>query len=350
MKAAALSFLKIAFGLLMRQRNQTRFTNARSLFALFLVIFCLASLPACRQPSSNKTAGITVNDAEGKGVTINDSSRVVSIGTATTETIYALGLGSRLVGVDNSSSDYLKETSGLPKTRPRTTLSAEGILALNPSLVILPTDAGPPQVVDQLRNTGVTVFSLSANYTVEAVKEKVRAIARALGVDAKGAELSDSIDRDMSEVGNLLARTRSKPRVLFIGRGPNMPNATMSGKGTTIDEMIRLAGGTNPMDGFQGFREMTDEAVINAAPDVILMTEGSFERSGGVDGVLKFPGVALTPAGKARRIVAVSDIYFQGFGPSVGRAVQDLVRKLHPELSVTENVKSPVSVSDGERK
>jgi iron complex transport system substrate-binding protein len=330
----------------MRQRNQTGFKITH---ALFLFIFCLATLSACRQSPSNK-AGINVNDAEGKGVTISDSSRIVSVGTATTETIYALGLGGRLVGVDNSSSEYLKETSGLPKTGPRTTLSAEGILALNPTLVILPTDAGPPQVVDQLRNSGVTVFALSANYTVEAVKEKVRAIARALGVEAKGAELADSIDRDMSEANALLARTTLKPKVMFIGRGPNMPNGTMSGKGTTVDEMIRLAGGTNPMDSFQGFREMTDEAVINAAPDVILMTERSFERSGGVDGVLKFPGVALTPAGKARHIVAVSDMYFQGFGPSVGRAVRDLIFKLHPELSATENVKAPASVSDGERK
>jgi iron complex transport system substrate-binding protein len=110
-----------------------------------------------------------------------------------------------------------------------------------------------------------------------------------------------------------------------------MPNATMSGKGTTIDEMIRLAGGTNPMADFQGFKDMTDEAVVNAAPDIILMTEHSFERSGGVDGVLKFPGVALTPAGKARAIVAVSDVYFQGFGPGLGKAVKDLAAKFYPD-------------------
>ena len=119
---------------------------------------------------------------------------------------------------------------------------------------------------------------------------------------------------------------------MFVGRGPNMPNATMSGNGTTIDEMIKLAGGTNPMTDFTGFREMTDEAVVAAQPEIILMTEKSFERSGGVEGVLKFPGVALTPAGKNRRVVAVSDMYFQGFGPGVGKAVRELALKFHPEL------------------
>jgi iron complex transport system substrate-binding protein len=313
---------------------------------------CFLLLSGCRQTANNNPSGtgITVTDAGGKTVTISDSSRIVSVGTALTETIYALGAGSRVVGVDNSSSDYIKETSTLPKVGPRTTLAAEGILALKPTLLVVTSDAGPPQVIDQLRNAGVTTLTLPADYTIDAVKDKVRRIARALGAEAKGEELANSIDRDMTEVRNLLARTQSKPKVMFVGRGPNMPNATMSGTGTTIDEMIRLAGGTNPMSSFQGFREMTDEAVVSAAPDVILMTEKSFERSGGIDGVLKFPGVALTPAGKNRRVVAVSDMYFQGFGPSVGRAVRELTLKLHPELSAAESTVTPSPASEGDRR
>lgn len=318
--------------------------------ALIIGATCVLLLSNCRPSANSNPNGISLTDAEGKTITINDSSRIVSVGTATTETIYALGLGARVVGIDNASAEYVKETNGLPKVGSRTALSAEGILSLKPTLVILTNDTGPPPVLDQLKSSGVTTFSLPANYTVEAVKEKVRAIARALGVEARGTELANSIDRDMNEAASLLSGATSKPKVLFVGRGPNMPNATMSGKGTTIDEMIRLAGGVNPMDSFQGFREMTDEAVINAAPDVILITEKSFERSGGVDGVLKFPGVALTPAGKNRRVVAVSDMYFQGFGPSVGRAVRDLVLKFHPELSTAKSVNAPVPSPDGDRK
>jgi iron complex transport system substrate-binding protein len=176
------------------------------------------------------------------------------------------------------------------------------------------------------------VLTLPANFTIATVLQKVRTIARALGLESRGAELEASVESDVNDVAKLLSHAKSKPKVLFVGRGPNMPNATMSGAGTTVDEMIRLAGGVNPLTGFEGFREMTDEAVVSAAPDVILMTEKSFERSGGVEGVLKFPGVALTPAGKSRRVVPVSDMYFQGFGPGVGRAVRELVLKLHTEL------------------
>lgn len=277
-----------------------------------------------------------MTDATGQMVTVTDSSRIVSIGTSVTETIISLGARDRLVGVDDSSSEYLPEVAELPKVGPRTTLSAEGILSLKPTLVIMTNDTGPPQVIEQLRGAGVTVLALSANYNVDAVKEKVRTIARALKLDAQGETLAHGIDLDMAEVAELQRQVKSQPKVMFVGRGPNMPNATMSGTGTTIDEMIRLAGGVNPMNSFQGFREMTDEAVVAAAPDVLLMTDKSFERSGGIEGVLKFPGVALTPAGRDRRIVHVSDMYFQGFGPGVGHAIASLTFALHPEVASPE--------------
>lgn len=311
-----------------------------------LAFLAAALVAACQQsPTANKPAGVIVTDAGGGAVTVADASRIVSVGTANTETVYALGAGARVVGVDNSSAEYIAETAGLAKVGPRTTLSAEGVLSLKPTLVIAASDAGPPQVLEQLRGGGVTTLVLPANYTVEAVKSRVRTIARALGLEAKGEELDAGIDRDMGEAERLLARAASRPKVMFVGRGPNMPNATMSGRGTTIDEMIRLAGGTNPMSDFEGFRQMTDEAVVNAAPDVILMTEKSFERSGGTDGVLRFPGVALTPAGRNRRVVAVSDMYFQGFGPGVGRAVRALVLKLHPELAGGDAPASPATAN-----
>lgn len=315
-------------------------TSTPLLCALILSFLC-----ACQTtPTPNKSAGVSVDDAQGNKVSVGDSSRIVSVGTANTETIYALGAGARVVGVDNSSGEYIAESGALPKVGARTTLSAEGILSLKPTLVIVNTDAGPLPVVEQLRAGGVTVLALSADYNVEAVKAKVRTIARALNLETKGEELATAIDADMHEVSKMLERTGSKPKVMFVGRGPNMPNATMSGAGTTIDEMIKLAGGANPFTDFQGFREMTDEAVVNAAPDAILLTEKSFERSGGTDGVLKFPGVALTPAGRNRRVVAVSDMYFQGFGPGVGRAVRALVVKLHPELAGTEAAPPPSSI------
>lgn len=290
---------------------------------LSFVIFCLSLFAACQRTTNNAP------QSNANSSTVKDTSRIVSIGTATTETIYALGAGGRVVGVDNASAEYIKESSTLPKVGARNALSAEGVLSLKPTLVVASSDAGPPQAFEQIKAANVSVLTLPANYNVDAVKDKIRTLGKTLGAEAKAEELNAGINRDMTEVSKLLSNAKSKPKVMFVGRGPNMPNATMSGEGTTIDEMIKLSGGVNAMSGFSGFREMTDEAVVAAQPDVILITERSFERSGGVEGVLKFPGVALTPAGKSKRIIPVSDMYFQGFGPGVGRAVLELARKLH---------------------
>ncbi len=297
-------------------------------FLLFITVI----FSACNSPE-NKNA---INNTGSK--IVNDRSRIVTVGTAITEMVFALGAGEKVVGVDNPSTEYIAEAKDKPKVGSRAALNAEGILSLKPTLLITTEDAKPPQVLEQLKSAGIDVLILSPDYTVEAVKSKVETIAKALNAEAKAVEMNKEIDKEIAESQKLLQNIKEKPKVMFVGRGPNMPNATMSGAGTTIDEMIKLAGGTNPMSDFTGFREMTDEAVVAAQPDIILMTEKSFERSGGVEGVLKFPGVALTPAGKNKRIVAVSDMYFQGFGPGVGKAVRELVLKFYPELSAkTDN-------------
>lgn len=301
----------------------------------FVILLCalLALSLACKpRQGANAVARITVKDAHGQDVGIADTKRIVSCNTALTETIIALGATDRIVGVDTGSHNYMPQIASVPQVGGGRALSVEGIISLKPSLVIINADAGPAELVPQLKGAGITVLALTATYTVETVKEKVRTIAKALELDAKGEELVQGIDRDLKDAETLLVKATSKPKVIFCGRGPNMPTATMSGTKTTVDTMITLAGGINPITQFEGFKPMTDEAVVAAAPDAILMTERSFERSGGAEGVLKFPGVALTPAGKDKRFIPVSDIYFQGFGPGVGKAVKELAFKLHPEL------------------
>ena len=295
--------------------------KTKFIYTILITTLCFLILSGCNSPSENKNTS-----------NIENSPRIVTVGTAITETVFALDAGEKVVGVDNPSTEYIPEAKDKPKVGSLRALNAEGILSLKPTLVIVTSNVEPSNVLEQLRNAGINVLTLTPDYTVETVKDKVNKIAEAIGAEAKAKEINTEIDKQIAETNELLKNAKEKPKVMFVGRGPNMPNATMSGTGTTIDEMINLAGGTNPMNDFENFKEMTDEAVVAAQPEIILMTEKSFQRSGGIDGVLKFPGVALTPAGKNRRVIAVSDMYFQGFGPGVGKAVRELTLKFHPEL------------------
>lgn len=255
------------------------------------------------------------------------ATRIVSIGGSVTEIVYALGAQDRLVGVDTSSL-YPEEARRLPQVGYLRQLSAEGVLSLRPTLVLATNDAGPPTALAQIRSAGVPLKIIPSEHSVEGIKAKIRAVAQALGLEARGEELVQQFARDMGEARALVAQARTRPRVIaIVARGPNAIN--VAGTHTAIDEMIKLAGGINAVSGLEGYRSLTPEAAVAAAPDVILVTSRGLESIGGVEALLRTPGLALTPAGQHRRVVALDDLLLLGFGPRTGQAVRELCLKLH---------------------
>jgi iron complex transport system substrate-binding protein len=235
---------------------------------------------------------------------------------------YALGAGARLVGVDTSST-YPEAATRLPQVGYQRALSVEGILSLRPSLVLATAEAGPPAVLHQLQTAGIPVLTIPAPYTVEGVQVKIWLIAQALELSSQGEQLVQALTRDIAMTSALLQSARVHPRVLFLyARGQGA--LQVSGRGTAADAMITLAGGVNAVTGYEGYKPLTPEAAIAAAPDVLLMPARGLDSVGGIDGLLQAPGVALTPAGQERRIIAMDDLYLLGFGPRLGQAVRDL--------------------------
>lgn len=270
-----------------------------------------------------------VMDAEGKPVMIRDTSRLVAIGGPVTEIVYALGAGVQLVGVDTSST-YPESATRLPQVGYQRTLSAEGVLSLSPNLIVASAEAGPPAALSQLRASGATVLVVPSVYSIDGVRTKIRLIAQALGRDAQGERLLEALANDLAAALVVPRHEQGKPKVLFIyARGAGTLN--VAGLDTSAAAMIDLAGGRNAVTGYAGYKPLTAEAVVAAAPDVILIPARGLESVGGVDGLLKLPGLALTPAGSARRVVAMDDLYLLGFGPRTGQAVRELTLRLYGE-------------------
>jgi iron complex transport system substrate-binding protein len=260
----------------------------------------------------------------------HDTSRIVAVGGTVTEIVYALGAGERLVGIDTSST-YPEVATKLLQVGYQRALSVEGILSLRPSLVLATAEAGPPTVLHQLQTAGTPVLTIPAPYTVEGVQMKIRLVAQALGLPAQGEQLVQALTQDVATASALLQPARAQPRVLFLytrGQGA----LQVSGRGTAAEAMVTLADGVNAVTGYEGYKPLTPEAVIAAAPDVLLLPARGLDSVGGIDGLLKAPGVALTPAGQGRRIVTMDDLYLLGFGPRLGQAVHDLAIFLHPAL------------------
>jgi iron complex transport system substrate-binding protein len=257
--------------------------------------------------------------------------RIIALGGSITEIVYALGEEHRLVGVDQSSI-YPAAARALPQLGYFRQLSSEGVLSLNPSLVMALEGTGPQAALDQLRAAGVAVFTIPAEPSVAGARRKIRAVAAALHREEGGERLVARLEADLEQARRAVASASTRPRVLFIyARGGGTLN--VSGRGTSADAMLALAGGINAVTAYEDYRPLTAEAVVAAAPDVILLLDGGLDAVGGVDGLLRLPGLALTPAGRARRIVSMDDALFLNFASRLGQAVLQLNKLLYPAMN-----------------
>ena len=267
----------------------------------------------------------TVVDYQGEQVTITSIERIVSLNGDITEIIFALGMGEYVVGVDSSATYPPERTKTLPNIGYQRRLSAEGILSLNPTLVIGDEAAGPPETLAQIRAAGVPLAITADPPSLDAPQQKIRFVAQALGIPQRGERLAARVEAEIAAARDQARRIANPPRVLFLYlRGTDVQQ--VAGRNTAVDVMIAAAGGINAATeaGIVEFKPLSPEVVIAAQPDVLLVLDKGLESVGGVDGLLKIPGLADTPAGRQRRVIALDDLYLLGMGPRTGQALTDL--------------------------
>lgn len=253
--------------------------------------------------------------------------RVLSIGGAVTEIVYALGEEDKLVG-RNSTSSYPAEALDLPDVGYMRALAPEGVLSIKPDLILAREGSGPPEAIEVLKAASIPFVEVPERYTAEGVQEAIRVVAMALDAKEKGDALRARFAEQASALAAAVAGIGEKKRVLFI---LSMQDGRIlaSGKGTAADGILALAGAANAITEYDGYKQLTDEAIITANPDVILM----MDRGGGhaVDDEAAFahPALGTTRAAKDRALIRMDGLYLLGFGPRTADAAHDLAKKLY---------------------
>lgn len=257
------------------------------------------------------------------------TERIVCLSGGVTEIVYALGFGDQVVAVD-ASSLYPPEAVELATIGYHRQISAEGILSLKPDLILASEDSGPPEALEQIEAAGVEVRRVTEKPGVEQARERVADIAAVLGRKERGRELLAQMDVELAsareQVAKIPAGDRLRAAFIYV-RGSKVLLA--AGKYSPAAQMLELAGAENALDDFYGFKPLSAEALVAAKPDVIVMLRRGVESIGGMDGVYRIKGVALTPAGENKRIIVVDDALFSGFTHRLGRAVAELNRSLY---------------------
>jgi iron complex transport system substrate-binding protein len=287
--------------------------------------------------------GVTVHDARDRDVVINDPARIVSIGGAITEILYALGLENRLAGVDSTSLYPVAALRDKPNVGYMRQLSAEGVLGLNPSLVLAMQGSGPKETIDVLEAAKVPLVLVPETFSEAGLVDKIKLVGHAMGADQRAECLSATVTGDLSHLRELRARVTKPVRVMFVmsllsGR------AMAAGQKTAANEIIQLAGAVNAIDGYDGYKIINDEAIVAAKPDVVLTIQRG-KDSVDADAVYAHPAFAMTPAAANKTFISMEGLYLLGFGPRTAAAARDLAIKLYPALAPQAETFAPAALT-----
>lgn len=288
-------------------------------------------------------ATVTSHDAGGDlEVTVDDASRVLAldISGSLAATVWSLGLGEALVGRDVSTT--FEGAADLPVvTSNGHTIDAEAVLAVRPTLVITDGSIGPRDVLAQLREAGVTVVFVQNEPSFAGAAELARQVGAALGVPDLGAQLADRIAADVeAKIAEIAAIAPADPadrvRMMFLYLRGGSGIYYLFGEESGADELIEGLAGIDVAGeiGWTGMRPMTDEALVAADPDLILVMSSGLESAGGIDGLLaEKPALALTSAGERRRFIDMADGDILSFGPRSAAILDALARAVYADPS-----------------
>lgn len=285
-----------------------------------------------------------VTDAVGRTIHVADTSRIVTIGGAATEIVYALGLGDRVAAVDISSTFPSSALATKPNVGYIRALSPEGVLSVSPSIIIATEGAGPPDAVNVLRSASVPFVTFPEARDPAQLVANIRFVADVLSVPEAGAQVAAAVSQDFEALAAIRAKIVQHRKAVFVlSASANAP--VVGGTHTSADAILALGGIDNAMAGMSGFKPAVDEAMLAAEPDaIVLMKDRSHNLSD--DAVIALPAFAGTPAAAKRHIYRIDGGYALAFGPRTPQAARDLAAAIYPELALPSLPERPWTQSE----
>lgn len=287
--------------------------------AVALTLAALAA-PAPRAHSAEDVAGIA------------KAKRIVAIGGSVTEIVFALGEEKRLAGRD-STSVYPDAALSLPDIGYMRAISPEGVLGIDPDAIVTLEGSGPPEAIEVLKKASIPFAMVPETFDEAGILEKIRVVGAALGVSDKAEKLSAEVKADIDAAIAATAGIAERKRVLFV-LSMQGGKALASGTGTAADGIIKMAGAINAVSEFAGYKPLTDEAIITAKPDLILMMDRGGGHAAANADMKAHPALSQTPAVQNDAILRMDGTYLLGFGPRTASAARDLARALYGDRVV----------------
>ncbi|MFJ9635131.1 hemin ABC transporter substrate-binding protein [Streptomyces sp. NPDC101178] len=287
----------------------------------------LAAAPAPKLP-------VTVDSADGTKVTVDSTDRIVPLTGSLSEIVFTLGFGKQVVARDITAT--FEQAGKLPVVTRAHDVSAESVLSLKPTVVLADTTTGPREAIDQIRDAGIPLVVVDPAKELADVGRRIDTVAEVLGVPAAGTELKKRTESRIAAVQKTIPdhADGKKPRVAFLYLRGSASVYLLGGAESGASSLLEAAGAVDAgkTSGLnKDFTAITSEALAKAAPDAILLMSKGLDSVGGMDGLVKIPGIAETPAGMDRRVVSIDDGVLLNYGPRTDRVLAEIVEQLYPK-------------------
>ena len=290
-----------------------------------IVILALALLLSGCSKASNSSS-YTISQDSVRSISLKNQatfsvSRVVVLANGVAEIMQSLNAQSILVGRDISSTE--KSLESIPVVTSGHQVIPERVLALNPDLVIIDASTGPSSAINQIRSTGVKIVMTPESWNLSDISVKIRAVGAAIGANNQADALIEKMQQALS-----VTSVANKPRVAFLYLRGTSAIYLIGGPGSGADSLLLAVGaedvGAQKLD--RPFNALTAESLAALNPDVILVMTKGLASVGGVEGLIKLPGVAQTTAGKNSAIIDVDDSLLLSFGPRTPSLLAELAK------------------------
>mgnify|MGYP001384558654 FL=1 len=272
--------------------------------------------------SANKPSKRVCNIAD-------NTSGIVVAGGSITEILYFLNEEDRILGID-VTSNFPKQTKELPSIGYVRNLSTEGILSLNPKLILGENDMGPPLVLDQINEVGVDLRIIPEEQTAMGIIEKISCIASIIGSKDRAQE---KIKGELMPIVKDLERFQGdkifeKKRVMLIlsmqGTSP-----IVAGLGTSGDGFIKMTGAINVFESFKGWKPVSEEAIIESDPDYFIIPSRDMHKNSDVKSLTSNPIFKNTKAGSKENFIFEDSMAMLGFGPRTIITALKVAKKMY---------------------
>lgn len=276
---------------------------------ILLLVFLIIGTSACQRPSENQ---------------VPSEFKIITAGGTISEIVFELGFGDNIIATDITST-YPSSLQSLPSIGYRNQIKAEGVLALGPDIFLAEEGYLSPDVVSQLKATGMEIRFFAKPKAIEDTYIIIDQIAEYLDVREKGKALSKKVADDLRYLNAFLLENNDRPSMAFVmARGQEM--VFVAGEETFAESLMKLSGIEPKGIGFKDFIPLTPEALASMNPDYLLFFESGLQSIGGTDGVKNIRGIENTTAFKKNQILAFDGQYLSGFGPRVGMAALELAK------------------------